>query len=42
MICRRERLTMVRHALVGMVMRRAEWDAFVDRLVQPQWILAPA
>jgi hypothetical protein len=42
MICRRERLTMVRHAVVGMVTRRAEWDAFVDGLVQPQWTLAPA
>jgi hypothetical protein len=39
MICNREAGAIIRHALVGMVTRRQEWNEFVDGLARPQWMM---
>lgn len=39
LLCNRARGAFVRHALVGMVTRNAEWRAFVDGLEKPQWMM---
>jgi hypothetical protein len=39
MICNRQTGAIIRHALVGLVTRRAEWSAFVDGLDEPQWLM---
>jgi hypothetical protein len=39
LLCNRAPGAFVRHAMTGMVTRRAEWRAFVENLQKPQWLM---
>lgn len=39
LLCNRAAGAFVRHAMSGMVTRRAEWRAFVENLQKPQWLM---
>ncbi len=39
LLCNRAAGAFVRHAMTGMLTRRAEWRAFVENLQKPQWLM---
>ena len=39
LLCHRAAGAFVRHAMTGMLTRRAEWRAFVENLQKPQWLM---
>jgi hypothetical protein len=39
LICNRARFATIRHAVTGMLTRRAEWQQFLDGLETPQWLM---